>query len=67
MVCLVLEFLELGNGVFSFGILGIFWNWELVFSFGFFAVVKCCCFLWNLYCFKRISKHKAPAQFSEQF
>ena len=26
-----LEFLELGNGVFSF------WNWELVFSFGFFC------------------------------
>ena len=60
MVCLVLdfwefwdflEFLELGDGVFSFGSV---------------AIVKCCCVLWNMYCFKRISKHKAPPQFSQQ-
>ena len=43
--CLVLEFLEfwefleLGDGVFSFGC---------------FAIVKCCCVLWNLCWLKRI-------------
>ena len=46
-----LDFSELGDGVFSFG---------------FFAIVKCCCVLWNLRCLKRICKHNAPAQFSEQ-
>ena len=35
------EFLELGDG-------------DGVFSFGFFAIVKCCCVLRNLYCLKRI-------------
>ena len=33
------EFLELGDGVFSFGC---------------FAIVKCCCILWNLCWLKRI-------------
>ena len=51
MVCLILDFLELGDGVFNFGI---------------FAIVKCCCGLWNLYCLKGSRKRKAPAQLSKQ-
>ena len=76
------EFLELGDNVSSFEILIFleflefldFWEFvallelgDRVFSVGFFAIVKCCCVLWGLYCLKRIWKHEAPAQFSEQF
>ena len=51
-MCLILdllECLELGDWVFSFGFFGSFGSFlELgdgVFSFGCFAIVKCCCIL----------------------
>ena len=44
MVCLALEFLELGDGVFSFWNFGMFWNfwnWEMVcLVFGFFQFLE---------------------------
>ena len=57
MVCLVLEFLDFSNCLEFLDVLEFAEFLELgdgVFSFGFFAIVKCCCVLWNLCCLKRV-------------
>ena len=54
MMCGILELLELGDDVFIVGFLEFLQLGDTVFSFGFFAIVKCCCVLWNSYCLKRI-------------
>ena len=71
-MCLILDFLEileLGDWVFSFGILEFldFVEFSEIlecleflesgdsgFSLGCFAIVRCCCILWNLCWLKRI-------------